>query len=598
MARSLAPNLSGLLSSISGTLGKMGQTGEPYVDGFKRFMAPDVDMEDSESLAGYSKWAMRNGYTDEARQYMALSYRQKEKETQEAKQAAQANMIADMTSKAGGTKSLASAGDTRALTLNKEALMKDLARARASGDPEQVKAVAQQIAAIDTAMPTAASAKAKKGAAAIDQYREMLQGDGLSPEEKANLQKALAYLNSDPDVQAAYRTMKKDELSLRQAEANLAVTENTVNQLPVANQLKELQLASAQVKLFSDQYAAQDKQNKADGAAAAKELTEQNIYDPSSLPKDLDPMVRAHAVDFLNKESNARKQALETPKGKLTDFNYGRIQGLAKSSPNFKKLLNEYDRVRALDTQNPHEAVRITGQLMKELNQYDARVFAQLGDKSSEAAGQLATLRDLPETSGLFEGDTYKEALEDQAAFNEMSKGLAEYMLSNGIETFENYSQLYAAMDAVAPTLATQDVWRKVTNKVERKRDQAQQDFDRQFDGAKEIAIKQFTDEIVALEPTWADYPQELQAEAEAKFQQEVDNVAEFFNPQNWQGGVTRDPQTGRQFTPQMSMIFRSSDEWASVVEMVGDEWAAKIKARAEAGFPVRLEDFNWGQKK
>lgn len=598
MAGSRARDLTGLLTSIGDTAGKFGDTGQQYVKTLRRSFAPKPDMNDSASLLEYAEWARRNGLEKEAQQYLLLGYRQKEKETQLAKEAAQANMIADVASKTGGTKSLATAGDTRALTLNKEALMEDLARARASGDVEQVKAVAQQIQAIDAAMPTAVSAKAKKGAAAIDQYRAMLESDDLDAGQKANLQKALDYLKSDPETQAAYQKLKKDELSLRQAEANVAVTENTVSQLPVANQLKELQLASAQVQLFSSQYAAQDKQNKAEGAAAAKVLTEQEIYDPSSLPKDLDPMVRAHAVDFLNKESNARKQALETPKGKLTDFNYGRIQGLAKNSPNLKVLLDEYDRVRSLDTQNPHEAVRITGQLMKELNQYDARVFAQLGDKSSEAAGQLATLRDLPETSGLFEGDTYKEALEDQAAFNEMSKGLAEYMLRNGIETFESYSQLYAAMDAVAPTLASQDTWRKVTNKVERKRDQAQQDFDRRFNGAKEIAIKQFTDEIIALEPTWADYPDDLQAEAEAKFQQEVDNVTEFFNPQNWQGGVTRDPQTGRQFTPQMSMIFRNSDEWASVVDMVGDEWAAKIRARAEAGFPVRLEDFNWGQKK
>jgi hypothetical protein len=596
--RNVAPDLSGMFQMINQPLSEMGNAGNQYIDTFRRSMAPRVDMDDSASLLRYADWARRNGYEDEARQYMALGYRQKEKETELAKQAAQANIMADVARRTRGTQSLAGAGDTRALTLNKEALMKDLERARASGDRDAVKLVVDQIKSIDTAMPTATSAKAKKGAAAIDQYQAMLDGNDLDATQKANLQRALDYLKSDPEVMSAYQAIKKDQLAVRQAEGNVAITESAVAQIPVDNALKELQLSSAQIKLLADQYAAEDKLAKVQGADVAKSLTTQGIYAPSALPKDLDPRVRAHAVDYLNSEANAQKQAAETPKGSLTDFNYNRAQGLAKTNEPFRKLLNEYDRVTAKDTLEPTEAIRVTAQITKELAQYDARVFAQLGSKSSEAAGQLATLRELPDTSGLFEGDTYKEALEDQALFNEMSKGLAEYMLNNGIETFENYAQLYAAMDAVAPTLPSQDEWRKVTNKVERERDQAQQAFDRRFESARNDAVKQFSDEIVALEPAWADYPDDLKAEAEAKFQQEVDNVTEFFNPQKWQGGVTRDPQTGKPFTPQMSMIFRNSDEWASVVEMVGEEWAGKIKARAEAGFPVRLEDFNWGDKK
>ena len=77
MARSQAANLTGLLSGIADTAGKMGDTGNGYVDTFRRTMAPDVDMNDASSLLGYSDWARRNGYDDEAKQYLALGYKRK-----------------------------------------------------------------------------------------------------------------------------------------------------------------------------------------------------------------------------------------------------------------------------------------------------------------------------------------------------------------------------------------------------------------------------------------------------------------------------------------------------------------------------------------
>ena len=86
MARSQAANLSGMLTSIGDTLGSMGDTGNQYVDTFRRLQAPEADMNDSASLLRYADWARRNGYDDEAKQYMALGYRQKEKEALEAKE--------------------------------------------------------------------------------------------------------------------------------------------------------------------------------------------------------------------------------------------------------------------------------------------------------------------------------------------------------------------------------------------------------------------------------------------------------------------------------------------------------------------------------
>ena len=78
--RNVAPNLSGMFQQINEGIAS-DKTASIYTDNFKRSMAPAIDMDDSESILAYSQWAKRNGYDDEAKQYMALSYQQKEKET-------------------------------------------------------------------------------------------------------------------------------------------------------------------------------------------------------------------------------------------------------------------------------------------------------------------------------------------------------------------------------------------------------------------------------------------------------------------------------------------------------------------------------------
>ena len=85
MARSQASNLSGMLGSIGDTLGKMGDVGNQYVDTFRRSLAPKADMNDSASLLAYADWARRNGYDDEARQYLTLGETQRRRENEEAK---------------------------------------------------------------------------------------------------------------------------------------------------------------------------------------------------------------------------------------------------------------------------------------------------------------------------------------------------------------------------------------------------------------------------------------------------------------------------------------------------------------------------------
>ena len=81
----VAPNLAGMFAEINKGLAT-DKTGEMYVDTFRRSMAPPIDMNDSASILRYAQWAQKNGYEEEARNYLALGYRQKEKEASEAKQ--------------------------------------------------------------------------------------------------------------------------------------------------------------------------------------------------------------------------------------------------------------------------------------------------------------------------------------------------------------------------------------------------------------------------------------------------------------------------------------------------------------------------------
>lgn len=71
MARSQAANLSGMLGSIGDTLGKMGDTGNMYVETLRNQFRPELDMNDPKSMEAYAQWLMNNGQQEEGRKMMA-----------------------------------------------------------------------------------------------------------------------------------------------------------------------------------------------------------------------------------------------------------------------------------------------------------------------------------------------------------------------------------------------------------------------------------------------------------------------------------------------------------------------------------------------
>jgi hypothetical protein len=81
---SQASNLTGMLGNLADSVGRMAEPGNQYVDTFRRLQAPEADMNDSASLLRYADWARRNGYDDEAKQYMVLGATQKKAEEQKS----------------------------------------------------------------------------------------------------------------------------------------------------------------------------------------------------------------------------------------------------------------------------------------------------------------------------------------------------------------------------------------------------------------------------------------------------------------------------------------------------------------------------------
>lgn len=91
--------LQGLLSGIADSTAGLGAGGEWASNAVRTAARPDFtsglfgtpkfDMNNVDNLDAMTNWASRNGYEDQAKQYMALSYRQKEKD----EAAARANRI-------------------------------------------------------------------------------------------------------------------------------------------------------------------------------------------------------------------------------------------------------------------------------------------------------------------------------------------------------------------------------------------------------------------------------------------------------------------------------------------------------------------------
>lgn len=210
--RSQASNLSGLLSNISGTIGEMGEPGKRYVDTFRRAQAPKPDMDDSASLEGYAAWARRNGYDDEAKQYAALAMRQKEKEAQEAKDAALGKTMAEATQTGSVGQRLGAEGDLGGADATIAVLNKRLSDPEIQKNPNAVEAIQREIATLQSSRPDFEAKNVQaiaQGVAKMDQNIAALNPDDADyAVKKANFEAARARFLDQPGVEEAYEGNK------------------------------------------------------------------------------------------------------------------------------------------------------------------------------------------------------------------------------------------------------------------------------------------------------------------------------------------------------------------------------------------------------
>ena len=210
--RNNAVNLTGMLSQMNDAISGFGEAGNQYVDTFRRSTAPKPDMNDSKSLLEYAEWARRNGYDEEARQYLALGQRQKEKEVQEAKDAALGKTMAEATQTSSTGLDLGAKGDLGGADATIAVLNKRLSDPEIQKNPRAVEAIQREIASLQSQRPDFEAKNVQaiaQGVAKMDQNIAALnQDDPDYAIKKANFEAARSRFLDQPGVEEAYEGNK------------------------------------------------------------------------------------------------------------------------------------------------------------------------------------------------------------------------------------------------------------------------------------------------------------------------------------------------------------------------------------------------------
>jgi len=210
--RNNAMNLTGMLSQMNDAISGFGEAGNQYVDTFRRSTAPKPDMGDSKSLLQYAEWARRNGYEEEARQYLALGQRQKEKEAQEAKDAALGKTMAEATQTGSIGQRMGAEGDLGGADATTAALRKRLSDPEIQKNPKAVEAIQREMATLQSQRPDFEAKNVQaiaQGVAKMDQNIAALNPDDPDyAAKKAKLEAARARFLDQPLVEEAYEGNK------------------------------------------------------------------------------------------------------------------------------------------------------------------------------------------------------------------------------------------------------------------------------------------------------------------------------------------------------------------------------------------------------
>ena len=175
-------------------------------------------MDSSESLGEYAKWARRNGYDEEADKYMALAYKQKEVEKQEAKDKALGSAMADASKSGSVAMREGARGDLGNVDATISVLNSKLEDPAVQANPQAVQAITSQIQRLENNRPAFEAANTEaiaRGVVNID--RQIASLDKTDPDyeqKKAGLESARARFMDQPDVEETYQLKKLELMEL------------------------------------------------------------------------------------------------------------------------------------------------------------------------------------------------------------------------------------------------------------------------------------------------------------------------------------------------------------------------------------------------
>lgn len=210
--------LQGLLSGIADSVGGLGAGGEWTSNAVRTAARPDFtsgmfgnpkfDMNNVDNLNAMANWASRNGYEDQAKQYMALGYRQKEKEAQEAKDAASLSFMKGTSDATKGGVMFAQEGDVNNLDARIAGLR---ARQEAAPDTANLSKLNAEILRLESLRGDAVKKQTSNHARAVNQIDSSLADPSLNSVAREALSERRVELLKNPEVQEIAAKQKYEQ---------------------------------------------------------------------------------------------------------------------------------------------------------------------------------------------------------------------------------------------------------------------------------------------------------------------------------------------------------------------------------------------------
>lgn len=483
MARSQAANLTGLLSNIGGTLGKMGEPGQQYVDTFRRLQAPDIDTDDSKSIMNYAEWARRNGYDDEAKQYLALGYQQKQKETALAKEARlkegqAANMynrqrISDITNNPK-----LSTDEKRQMISDAMAAQRAVAKAT-GGNPTQWDSGTSALATIgkeesDLAyntkvnnLQTVIAEAERKTDTATEQDKPAFESSLEQLYERLNAVSAEKGTRLGDTMKSARRTRAREDSADIRAEkkddrADRADTRAQIT-LDYSVAASEAELEEARAIAYGEKRAA--------------ELIANGQYALTEEDRKIMPATSIFEAERLLETARKNAAAVEeaTTTGTVQPSVLEQARILAESDNSIAIMLKNYETTKAQSVHGDasKNSAKLLTDAVIERNKATSGAGRDVRMRGAVAA-RMQALLDEGSFSQFLDGyDDYAEVMRNGEDFTQMRNAVATLAKEQNLTTDElTPDKIFELMDTAAPSLESKN-WREANDRLSRMRRKA-----------------------------------------------------------------------------------------------------------------------------